>query len=117
MDILLEKEDITITGTIAHGGIYKIPVIAQYILAAVMESDVTVMDTASEGGAWGMAILASYLKESDQLNLVEYLDRIVFKNIELTTIDLVDENIEQYKFYINQFVNALILKRDASRYL
>src|SRR5699024_3720396 len=79
MEILLEKEHIDISETVAHGGIFKTPVIAQSILAAVMKSDVTVMDTASEGGAWGMAILASYLANNNQMKLEEYLETTVFK--------------------------------------
>lgn len=117
MDILLEKENINIAETIAHGGIFKTPKVAQSILAAVMESAVTVMDTASEGGAWGIAILASYLNESKQLNLEEYLDTKVFNNVESTTIEPIAENIEHYKVYIDRFVSALKLEQDASRYI
>lgn len=117
MDTLLEKENIEISETVAHGGIFKTPVIAQSVLAAVMKSSVTVMDTASEGGAWGMAILASYIRSNNRLSLEDYLDTQVFKDVQSSTVEPTAENISHYEFYIDRFVSAIELSQDAHRFL
>ena len=117
MDTLLEKENIKISETVAHGGIFKTPVIAQSVLAAVMKSSVTVMNTASEGGAWGMAVLATYLKSHNTMTLEEFLDQLVFKEVESSTVEPTPENIANYEFYIDKFVNAIKLPQDSHRYL
>ena len=117
MEILLEKEHIDISETVAHGGIFKTPVIAQSILAAVMKSDVTVMDTASEGGAWGMAILASYLANNNQMKLEEYLETTVFKKVASSTVSPTPENIKHYESYIERFVSALTIPQNAQQFL
>src|SRR5699024_12478341 len=87
MDTLLEKENIEISETVAIGGIFKTPVIAQSVLAAVMKSSVTVMNTTSEGGAWGMAMLATKLKSHNTMTLEEFLDKLVFKKYDSSTVE------------------------------
>ena len=62
MDILTKKENVAIDSILAHGGLFKTPVVGQKIVAAAMNVPVSVMETAGEGGAWGMAILASYMR-------------------------------------------------------
>lgn len=61
MDILTQKEHVTIDRILAHGGLFKPPLVGQKICAAALNVPVSVMSTAGEGGAWSMAILASYM--------------------------------------------------------
>ena len=61
MDILTENEQVAIDSILAHGGLFKTPVVGQKLLAAALNVPISVMSTAGEGGAWGMAILASYM--------------------------------------------------------
>src|SRR5690625_1060426 len=82
MDILTKQENVTIEGILAHGGLFKTPVVGQKIVAAAMNVPISVMETAGEGGAWGMAILASYMREKNpNERLEDYLDR-VFKDVD-----------------------------------
>src|SRR5690625_6807148 len=83
MDILTKEENVSIDGILAHGGLFKTPVVGQKIVAATMNVPVSVMETAGEGGAWGMAILASYMAEKGENDSLEdYLDNIVFKDVD-----------------------------------
>src|SRR5690625_2623193 len=83
MDILTKEENVAIDGILAHGGLFKTPVVGQKIVAAAMNVPVSVMATAGEGGAWGMAILASYMAEKGENDSLEdYLDNIVFKDVD-----------------------------------
>ena len=80
MDILTKEEKIAIDSILAHGGLFKTPLVGQKIVAAAMNMPVSVMETAGEGGAWGMAILASYMMNKDQEeSLEDFLDKKVFE--------------------------------------
>lgn len=54
MDILTKKENVAIDSILAHGGLFKTPIVGQKIVAAAMNVPVSVMSTAGEGGAWGI---------------------------------------------------------------
>src|SRR5690625_7833279 len=83
MDILTKEESVSIDGILAHGGLFKTPVVGEKIVAAAMNVPVSVMETAGEGGAWGMANLASYMREKGESEeLEDYLDKKVFKDID-----------------------------------
>src|SRR5699024_8435831 len=55
---LLAKEKVAMDSVVAQGGIFTTPVVAQKILAGVMDAPVTLMKNAGEGGPWGMAVLS-----------------------------------------------------------
>lgn len=79
MDILTQKENVTINRILAHGGLFKTPLVGQKMCAAALNVPVSVMSTAGEGGAWGMAILASYMVHKEQHeDLADYLTTKVF---------------------------------------
>ncbi len=84
MDILTEKEQVSIEKLLGHGGLFKTEGAAQGLLASALDIPVAVMSSAAEGGAWGIAILAQYmrLKESGE-TLPAYLDNKVFANAEV----------------------------------
>lgn len=117
MNILLEKENIQISNTVAHGGIFKTPLIAQKILASVMQSSVTVMETAGEGGAWGMAVLAAYIQSDSKLDLATYLNEKVFQSAKSVTVEVGTEESAAYGNYMTAFENALPLQQEAAKYL
>ena len=53
MDILVREEGIRTEVMIAHGGLFKTPIIAQQVLANALNLPITVMNTAKEAlGAW-----------------------------------------------------------------
>ncbi len=91
MDILTEKEHVTVSGITAHGGLFKVPGAAQRLLADALGTEVSVLTTAGEGGAWGMALLAAYMEQGGGLSLPDYLEEKVFGKMqslsELPTAD------------------------------
>ena len=60
LDILFEEEQVTADHLLGHGGLFKVPVVGQKLLAGALGVPVSVMQTAGEGGPWGMALLAGY---------------------------------------------------------
>ena len=117
INILLKEEGIENSNTVAHGGIFKTPLIAQQVLASVMQSSVTVMETAGEGGAWGMAVLAAYIQTHATQPLAEYLANEVFKAAESVTVEVDAEDSAAYQQYIEGFEKALPLQQEAAKYI
>lgn len=117
MNILLEKENIQISNTVAHGGIFKTPLIAQKVLSSVMQSSVTVMETAGEGGAWGMAVLAAYIQSDGGRDLANYLSQDVFQQTTSVTVDVDPAASAAYSNYIEAFEKALPLQQAAAKYI
>ncbi len=108
LDILRKEEQIAIDNILAHGGLFKTPVVGQKICAAALDVPVTVMSTAGEGGAWGMAVLASYvLKKETEESLSDYLTKKVFNNNEglrmTPDLKLVNDFLTYLKRYIKGF--------------
>lgn len=105
LDILFDKENVTVDKILGHGGFFKAKDAGQSVLAAAMNADISVMETAGEGGAWGIALLASYLvNKASGETLSEFLNDKVFNNCEEYTmapdpVDVkgFDEFIERYK--------------------
>ena len=86
LDILTDDEGISMDGMIAHGGLFRTPLIAQQALADLLDLPITVMETASEGGAWGMAVLARYAACGDGRALADFLTQDVFVGAKGTTL-------------------------------
>ncbi len=79
MDLLQSRESVGLDTLVAHGGLFKTPLVAQKILADALDTPVSVMETASEGGPWGMALLARYMLASEPgESLADYLKNRVF---------------------------------------
>ena len=77
MDILLRDEGVQLDRLLGHGGLFKVPVVGQRLLAGALGVPVSVMQTAGEGGPWGMALLAAYLAEKRQGQTLEsWLDGV-----------------------------------------
>ena len=86
MDILVGEEGIKTDVMIAQGGLFRTPVIAQQILANMLNLPITLMETAGEGGSWGMAVLACFAKYGENKLLADFLDEVVFQKPKSTTL-------------------------------
>ena len=113
LKILHDNEDIEIKKTLGHGGIFNTPIIAQEILASIMDSPVTTLDTANEGGAWGMALLALYTLDDKGVSLEEFLNEYIFKYIESTTISSSEKIDKEVENYLKNYRKGMFLAKDA----
>ncbi|MFD1449020.1 xylulokinase [Oceanobacillus profundus] len=115
MDILTKKENVTIDGILAHGGLFKTPVVGQKIVASAMNVPVSVMGTAGEGGAWGMAILASYMLNKDENeSLEDFLDNRVFENVDGKEIYPDGIDVEGFEEFIERYKKGLVIEEAAA---
>ena len=113
MDILVREEGIRTEVMIAHGGLFKTPIIAQQVLANALNMPITLMNTASEGGAWGMAVLASFALREEKLSLADFLDEQVFQRSESTTLMPEPLGVEGCENFIARYKTALSVEQAA----
>ncbi|MBW4081460.1 xylulokinase [Paenibacillus sp. S150] len=114
MDILTKKEHVAIDSILAHGGLFKTPVVGQKIVAAALNVPVSVMATAGEGGAWGMAILASYMSRRDeQESLEDFLDQQVFKNAQGQEIYPDGYDVKGFEVFMERYTQGLAIEQAA----
>lgn len=113
MDILVREEGIRTEVMIAHGGLFKTPIIAQQVLANALNLPITVMNTASEGGAWGMAVLASFAAREEKPALADFLDEQVFRSAESTTLMPEPMGVEGCEKFIERYKAALSVEQSA----
>jgi sugar (pentulose or hexulose) kinase len=82
MNLLLEKEGVTIDELRGHGGFFKGGDTGQRMMAAALNVPISVPAMAAEGGAWGMALLAAYMLRADaRESLADYLDARIAASI------------------------------------
>lgn len=114
MDILTKKEHVSIESILAHGGLFKTPLVAQKMCAAALNVPVSVMSTASEGGAWGMAILASYMvnKEMHE-DLSNYLSNEVFKDAEGQEVYPDSADMNGFSLFMERYKEGLAIEQAA----
>lgn len=118
MDILTKKENVAIDSILAHGGIFKTPLVGQKIVAAAMNVPVSVMSTAGEGGAWGMAILASYMTNKEQNeSLEDFLDKKVFKDIDGQEISPDQLDVKGFEKFFERYKKGLVIEQAAVNHL
>ena len=114
MDILTKQEDVAIDSILAHGGLFKTPVVGQRMMAASMNTPVSVMATAGEGGAWGMAILASYMmNENKNESLEDFLDRRVFNDVVGDVINPDPEDVKGFEVFIERYKKGIEIEKAA----
>lgn len=114
MDILTQKEQVTIERILAHGGLFKTPIVGQKMCAATLNIPVSVMSTAGEGGAWGMAILASYMVNKNQHEgLVDYLTTKVFKDIEGQAVYPDSTDVRGFALFMERYKEGLAIEQAA----
>lgn len=118
MDILTKKENVSIDSILAHGGLFKTPVVGQKIVAAAMNTPVSVMATAGEGGAWGIAILASYMMNKEQKeSLEEFLDKKVFAEVDGQEIYPDRFDVKGFEDFIERYKKGLMIEQAAVDHL
>src|SRR5690606_23033310 len=118
MDLLTKEENVLIDSILAHGGLFKTPVVGQKIIAAAMNVPVSVMETAGDGGAWGMAILASYMmSKSENESLEDFLTDKVFEGIDAQEIHPDQSDVEGFEVFIERYIKGLKIERAAVEYL
>lgn len=114
MDILTKRENVAIDSILAHGGLFKTPIVGQKIVAAAMDVPVSVMATAGEGGAWGMAILASYMMNKDQQeSLEDFLDQKVFRDVEGQEIHPDGSDVKGFETFLERYTQGLAIEQAA----
>ncbi|THE12484.1 ATPase [Bacillus timonensis] len=118
MDILIKEENVTIDSILAHGGLFKTPIVGQKIVAAAMNTPVSVMATAGEGGAWGMAILASYMTNKNQAeSLEDFLDKKVFVDVDGQEIYPDGYDVKGFEEFIERYKKGLMIEKSAVEHL
>ncbi|WP_210469928.1 FGGY-family carbohydrate kinase [Sporosarcina sp. 6E9] len=118
MDILTKKENVSIDGILAHGGLFITPVVGQKIVAAAMNVPVSVMETAGEGGAWGMSILASYMRNKKQdESLEDFLDNNVFKDVDGKEIYPDGLDVTGFEEFMERYEKGLVIEKAAVAHL
>ena len=115
MDILQKEEHVAIDRITGHGGLFTTPGCVQKYLAAAIDTPVTVMSTATEGGPWGMALLAAYMLEGgrEKESLPEYLERVIFSNMEGTTLAPDNETVKGYEAFAEHYKSGLAIEKAA----
>ena len=104
LDILTEKEHVSVDKILGHGGFFKTEDVGQSVLAAAMNTNISVMETAGEGGAWGIALLASYcVNKADNEELSSFLNTKVFNNCKETTMAPDPSDVEGFNTYIENY--------------
>ena len=111
MDILFEKEKVTAEQIQAHGGLFKVPQIAQQILANAVNAKVSVMETAGEGGAWGMALLAAYMMDEGGKSLGDWLNEKVFSSMSVSTLSPDADGIAGFNAYMTRYKAGLAAEK------
>ncbi|MEH7254245.1 FGGY-family carbohydrate kinase [Neobacillus niacini] len=118
MDILKKKENVAIDNILAHGGLFKTPVVGQKIVAAAINAPVSVMATAGEGGAWGIAILATYMMNKNQEeSLEDFLDNKVFADVDGQEIYPDEYDIKGFEDFIKRYKKGLVIEQAAVDHL
>ena len=116
MDILTEKEHVSIEKLLGHGGLFKTEGAAQKLMASALNVPVAVMASAAEGGAWGIAILAQYLRKKDKNEtLASYLQNKVFADATVRIAVPDAENSAGFGKYLERYMNGLKAAAEACR--
>jgi len=114
MNILTQQEQLTIEHIMAHGGLFKTPLVGQKMCAAALNVPVSVMSTAGEGGAWGMAILASYMvKKEPYEGLADYLTNKVFHNKEGQKAYPDATDVNGFAVFMERYTKGLAIEQAA----
>lgn len=118
MNILTDNEQVAIDKILAHGGLFKTPVVGQKMLAAALNVPISVMSTAGEGGAWGMALLASYMTNQEAgEGLADFLAQKVFRDVESTEMAPDEADVSGFETFMERYQAGLAIERAAVDHL
>jgi len=114
MDILFEKEHISLERLCGHGGLFKTKLVGQKLMAGAMNTPVVVMETAGEGGAWGIALLARFLVDHPDNNSLEnYLSNKVFKDNAGETAFPDINDVNGFNSFMERYKKGLAVEKSA----
>ena len=114
MDILLGEEKVELDKLLAHGGLFKAPVVGQRFLASALNVPVAVMESAGEGGAWGIALLAAFTaRENKAQSLAQFLDQQVFSKFASSVMQPNADDSKGFAAYTERFKAGLSAQRAA----
>ena len=113
MDILFEKEQVSVEKITGHGGLFKTPEAGQKIMAAAIGVPVSVMENAGEGGAWGIALLAEYMLSGEGMTLAQYMEQNVFTDMPIIEKDPAPADIAGFTAYMHAYQGLLAVEETA----
>ena len=113
MDILTEREKVSLEGILGHGGLFKTKGVGQRFMAAALDTPVSVMASAGEGGAWGIALLAAFMQRGGGESLEDFLAAKVFATDTGITISPDPEDVRGFKGYMKRYAAGLPVERAA----
>jgi len=115
LDLLLNEQNMRIDKLFSHGGLFKIEIIAQQMLASALNNPVEVTNTASESGAWGMAILAEYMSHKEQNQSLEnYLNTKIFADTKSIICYPNKEETLGFNSFLERYKKALQIENFAA---
>lgn len=117
MDILFDKESVTIDSLTGHGGFFKAAETGLTVMAAALHTPVSALETAGEGGPWGMAVLASYLVNGNGTPLAEWLEQNVFAASKKTTVAPKQDDIDGFNTFFARYTEGLAVERAATEHI
>ncbi|PRY82250.1 xylulokinase [Alkalibacterium olivapovliticus] len=118
MDILVDKENVTVDQLLGHGGFFKTEKVGQQMMADALTIPVSVMDSAGEGGPWGMALLASFAVNKKENELLEdFLSDQVFSQQQAITIEPTEKGKENFTQFMRRFEPMLEVEKAAVEYV
>jgi sugar (pentulose or hexulose) kinase len=113
MDILTEKENVTLDQLLGHGGFFKTKEVGQLLMASALNVPVAVMESAGEGGAWGVALLAAYRRTATGETLEKFLSEKVFRGSAGIRIEPDQKDHEGFNAYMRRYIPGLAIERAA----
>jgi sugar (pentulose or hexulose) kinase len=114
LDILFERERVTVDQVLGHGGFFKTRGVGQRVMAAAMRVPIAVMESAGEGGAWGIALLAAYMlrREPDE-TLEAFLGAKVFAGQAGEVVAPDPRDVEGFAAFLGRYTRGLAIERAA----
>ena len=113
LDVLTRDENVTIRRLVAHGGIFKTPLVAQKLLSAAVGAVISVYPTAGEGGAYGMALLTAYMARRETMPFPDFLDRYAFSDVETLDLCASPEEMEGFERFLARYKRAFPVEKTA----
>ena len=113
MDILTEKEKMSLGGIVGHGGLFKTKGVGQRLMAGALNTPVSVMESAGEGGAWGMALLVAFSRRREGESLEKFLAEKVFAGRVGDKMEPDPRDVEGFNQFMKRYTAGLAIERVA----
>jgi len=118
MDILVEKENVTLDSLLGHGGLFKTKDVGQRLMAGALNTPVSVMESAGEGGAWGIALLAAFMSQRQEgESLEKFLAEKVFAGKTGVTVKPDPKDVKGFEQFMKRYTAGLAVERAAAENL